>query len=255
MTVREFENLGPDHGVNVPNSVVEMLSGSLGEPLGGWPRKIRDVVLKGAKPKRGRPGAHLPPADLEEASAALEKRIGHKPSSTGLMSYLMYPEVFLKFSKAHQAYGDLETLPTPQFFYGMAKGDEVAIDLEAGKTLVIKFLTIGEPHPDGTRTVFFELNGQPREVTVRDRTLEVKTEARPKADPGIPGQVGAPIPGAVTSVAVELNAAVKQGDRLMVMEAMKMQTTVSAPVSGKVVKKLVAPGEQVDAKDLLLVIE
>jgi pyruvate carboxylase len=255
MTVREFENLGPNHSVNVPNSVVEMVSGSLGEPLGGWPKKIRDVVLKGGKPKRGRPGAHLPAVDLEEAAAGLEKKVGHKPSSSDLMSYLMYPEVFLKFNKARHSYGDLEVLPTPQFFYGMEKGEEVTIDLEPGKTLVVKFLTIGEPHPDGTRTVFFELNGQPREVTVRDRTLEAKSEARAKADPNIPGHVGAPIPGAVTSVAVELNAPVKQGDKLLVMEAMKMQTTVTAPVSGKVVKKLVSPGEQVDAKDLLLVIE
>jgi pyruvate carboxylase len=255
MTVHEFENLGPNHNLNIPNSVVEMVSGSLGEPLGGWPRKIRDVVLRGAKPKRGRPGAHLSSVDLEEAEAALEKKAGHQPSRTDLMSYLMYPEVFLKFAKNRSSFGDLEVLPTPQFFYGMNKGEEITVDLEPGKTLVIKFLTIGEPHPDGTRTVFLELNGQPREVTVRDRSLEAKTEARPKADPNVPGHVGAPIPGAVTIVAVELNEKVEQGDKLLVMEAMKMQTTVSAPTAGKVVKKLVTPGQQVDAKDLLLVIE
>jgi pyruvate carboxylase len=255
MTVHEFENLGPNHNLNIPNSVVEMVSGSLGEPLGGWPRKMREVVLRGGKPKRGRPGAHLPPVDLEEAEAALEKKAGHPPSRTDLMSYLMYPEVFLKFAKNRSSFGDLEVLPTPQFFYGMNKGEETTVDLEPGKTLVIKFLTIGEPHPDGTRTVFLELNGQPREVTVRDRSLEAKTEARPKADPNVPGHVGAPIPGAVTIVAVELNEKVEQGDKLLVMEAMKMQTTVSAPTAGKVVKKLVTPGQQVDAKDLLLVIE
>ena len=255
MTVSEFDNLGPNHNVNIPNSVVEMISGSLGEPLGGWPRKIQQVVLKGGKPNRGRPGAHLPAVDFEETSAGLERKIGRKPSRTDLLSYLMYPEVFVKFTKAYQAHGDLEILPTPQFFYGMQNGEEVAIDLEPGKTLVLKFLTIGEAHPDGTRTVFFELNGQPREVTIRDRSLEVKNEPRLKADPAISGHVGAPIPGAVTSVAVELNATVAQGDKLLVMEAMKMQTTVTAPVAGKVVKKLVAPGQQVDAKDLLLVIE
>jgi len=120
---------------------------------------------------------------------------------------------------------------------------------------VIKFLTVGEPHPDGTRTVFFELNGQPREVTVRDRRLEVKQQAKPKADPNQPGQIGAPIPGVVSTVAVELNQRVEKDDRLLVMEAMKMQSTVYAPVAGTIKQMLVQPGQHVEAKDLLLIIE
>ncbi len=128
----------------------------------------------------------------------------------------------------------MDVLPTPQFYYGMERGADITVELEPGKALVIKFLTIGEPHPDGTRTVFFELNGQPREVTVRDRKLEVTEQAKPKADPGQPGQIGAPIPGVVSTVAVELNQKLKKGDRLLVMEAMKMQSTVYAPVAGTV---------------------
>src|SRR6059036_1947702 len=136
----------------------------------------------------------------------------------------------------------------------MERGADITVELEPGKTLVIKFLTIGEPLPDGTRTVFFELNGQPREVTIRDRSLQVTEKAKPKADPAQPGQIGAPIPGVVSTVAVQLNQQIKKGDRLLVMEAMKMQSTVYAPIGGTVNQLLVTPGQQVEAKDLLLVI-
>jgi pyruvate carboxylase len=167
----------------------------------------------------------------------------------------MYPDVFVKFARARQGWGDVDVLPTPQFYYGMEKGEDIAVELEPGKALVIKFLTVGEPHPDGTRTVFFELNGQPREVSVRDRTLQVTVQAKPKADPAHSGQIGAPIPGVVSTVAVQLNQQLQKGDRLLVMEAMKMQSTVYAPIGGKVTQLLVQPGQQVEAKDLLLVIE
>ena len=252
ITMHEIENLGPRHSLNIPNSVIDMFQGSLGEPQGGWPKKLANVILKGAKPKRGRPGASLPAVKFDQVETELEGKLRHKPSRSELMSYLMYPEVFLKFARNQTNWGDVEVLPTPQFFYGMQKGDEIAVEIEPGKLLIIKFLTIGEPHPDGTRTVFFELNGQPREVTVRDNSLEVKARDREKADPAKPGQVGAPIPGAVTSIAVEMGMPVKQGDKLLVMEAMKMQTTVSAPVAGKVTRLIVQPGQTVEPKDLLL---
>src|SRR6185295_9575358 len=217
-------------------------------------RKLQKILLRGAKPRRGRPGAALPAINLEDTAAALEKKIGHKPLRDEVLSYLMYPDVFLKFSRARQNYGDVEVLPTPEFYYGMERGSDISVELEPGKALVIKFLTIGEPHPDGTRTVFFELNGQPREVAVRDRKLNVTQPAKPKADPNQPGQIGAPIPGVVSTVAVTLNQKLKKGERLLVMEAMKMQSTVYAPVGGTVTQLLVTPGQQVEAKDLLLVI-
>ena len=254
MTVRDLERLGPDHNLTLPNSVVEMFSGSLGEPEGGWPERISEVVLKGKKAQAGRPGDRLPPVDFAETEAAVEKKVGHKVTNTDLLSYVMYPDVFVKFSRARTAYGNVDVLPTPQFFYGLERGDEITAELEAGKLLIIKFLTYSEPQPDGTRTVFFELNGQPREVTVRDRSLQATVEARAKADPGQPGQVGAPIPGAITSISVEVGDQVSKGDRLMVMEAMKMQSTIYSPVAGKVAQKLVSVGDKVDAKDLLLVI-
>jgi pyruvate carboxylase len=254
MTIRDLERLPVHHNLQLPNSVVEMFSGSLGEPEGGWPPQLQRIILRGGEPRPGRPGEHLAPVDLDETKATVEKKVGHKISRTDLMSYLMYPEVFAKFAKARSSYGDVDVLPTPEFFYGIEKGKESTVDLEPGKRLIIKFLTVSEPHPDGTRTVFYELNGQPREVTVRDRSLQPSVAARAKADPSDPGQVGAPIPGAVTSISVDLNQPVSKGDRLMVMEAMKMQTTIYAPISGTVTKKLANVGENVDAKDLLMVI-
>ena len=187
--------------------------------------------------------------------SAVEKKIGRRPTHDETLSYLMYPDVFVKFARNRQAWGDVDVLPTPQFYYGMERGGTITVELEPGKTLVVKFLTVGEPHPDGTRTVFFELNGQPREVTVRDRKLEVKEPPRLKADPAKPGQIGAPIPGVVSTVAVEMSQTVKKGDRLLVMEAMKMQSTVYSPVAGMVRQVLAKPGQHVEAKDLLLVIE
>ena len=253
-TIRELERLGASHNLTLPNSVVEMFSGALGEPDGGWPQGMLEVVLRGQSPKPGRPGEHLAPVNLEETSAMLKEKTGHDISRTDLLSYLMYPQVFLTFDQTRQLYGDVSVLPTPQFYYGMEPGEEIAVELEPGKTLVVKFLTVGEPHPEGKRTVFFELNGQPREVSVQDKSLKVQKVERAKADPVNAGQVGAPIPGAVTSIIVETGDIVSKGDRLLVIEAMKMQTTVYAPVSGKVVEKLVQVGETVDTKDLLMIL-
>jgi pyruvate carboxylase len=254
MTIHELERLGPNHTFTLPNSVVEMFSGALGEPDGGWPSMMVEAVLRGQKPKPGRPGEHLAPVNLEETAAMLREKIGNETSRTDLMSYLMYPQVFLTFAQMRQLYGDVSVLPTPQFYYGMEPGQEITAELEPGKTLIIKFLTVGEPHPEGKRTVFFELNGQPREVTVQDKALKVQKVEHAKADPTNAGHVGAPIPGAVTTIMVETGEAVAKGDRLLVIEAMKMQTTIYSPVSGKVMERHVKVGDTVDAKDLLMVL-
>jgi pyruvate carboxylase len=213
-----------------------------------------EVVLRGQKPKPGRPGEHLAPVNMEETATMLKEKIGNEASRTDLMSYLMYPQVFLAFAQERQLYGDVSVLPTPQFYYGMEPGEEITAELEPGKTLIIKFLTVGEPHPEGKRTVFFELNGQPREVTVQDKTLKARKVERAKADPSNAGHVGAPIPGAITTIMVETGETVAKGDRLLVIEAMKMQTTIYSPVSGKVMEKRAKVGETVDAKDLLIVL-
>ena len=170
------------------------------------------------------------------------------------MSYLLYPDVFLKFDKFRQAHADVSVLPTPAFFYGLKSGEEITVEIEAGKTLIIKYMTASEPHPDGTRTLFFDLNGQPREVNVRDRSLRVVERAHPKADPADPGQVGAPTAGVISGIAVQVNHTVERGAKLMTLEAMKMQSNIYAPIAGRVSKLLVAPGQNVEAKDLLVTI-
>jgi pyruvate carboxylase len=197
----------------------------------------------------------LAPVKIAAVTEELGGKVGREVRRTDVMSYLMYPDVFLAYDRAQQAYSDVSVLPTPVFYYGMKKGEEITVDIEEGKTLVVKFLTVGDPHPDGTRTVFFELNGQPREVTVQDRALKAETKQRRKAEPSKPGEVPAPIPGAVTSVVVAAGEEVEAGDRLLVMEAMKMQTTVYAPVSGRIGELLVQVGDTVETKDLLLTIE
>ena len=186
-TIHELERLGASHALTLPNSVVEMFSGALGEPDGGWPRRMAEVVLRGQLPKPGRPGEHLAPVNMEETAVMLKGKLGDDASRTDLLSYLMYPQVFLAFAQARQLYGDVSVLPTPQFYYGMEHGEEITAEIEPGKTLVIKFLTVGEPHPDGKRTVFFELNGQPREVT---RSRQIAKGAEGAAGQGRSGECG-----------------------------------------------------------------
>ena len=255
MTCEEVAALPEDHSVAFPDSVTDMMAGSLGVPPDGWPEKVQRIILRGAKPIEGRPGAKLPPADFEALKAELTPILHREPEWDETLSYVLYPQVFKDYAAKRQAYSDVSVLPTPVFFYGMQTGEEWTIDLERGKTLVVKFLTVGEPHKDGTRTIFFELNGQPREVRIRDESLKSEEKERPKAQANVAGHVGAPTPGLVTGLFVEAGAEVKRNDKLLTLEAMKMQSTIYAPLDGKVAEVLVGPGEQVEAKDLLVVIE
>jgi pyruvate carboxylase len=247
-------DLDEKHDVPFPNSVVEMFSGALGVPPGGLPKKLQKIILRGQAPLKGRPGANLPPVEFPKEQSLLEEKLGHAVQREDLLSYLLYPEVFFKFDEFRQTHSDVSVLPTPAFFYGLKSGEEITVEIESGKSLIIKFLTISEPHPDGTRTLFFELNGQPREVGVRDRALRLTERAHPKADPGDPGQVGAPTAGVISGLAVQLNHAVERGGKILTLEAMKMQSNIYAPLSGRIVKLFVTPGQHVEAKDLLVTI-
>jgi pyruvate carboxylase len=246
--------LPENHDISLPNSVVEMFSGALGVPPGGWPKKLQRIILRGQAPMKGRPSANLRAANFAAERAELEKKVGHPVETDALLSYLLYPDVFLKYDKFRQTYADASVLPTPAFFYGLQPGEEITVEIESGKTMIVKFLTIGEAHPDGTRTLFFELNGQPREVTVRDRALRVVERSHPKVNSEDPGQVGAPTAGLVSSIAVQVNHPVERGAKLLTLEAMKMQSNIYAPIAGRVTKLHVAPGQHVEAKDLLVVI-
>jgi pyruvate carboxylase len=246
--------LDEKHDLSLPNSVVEMFSGVLGVPPGGWPKKLQKIILRGQLPLKGRPSANLEAVSLETEQKSLEKKVNHPIRRDDLLSYLLYPEVFTKYDKFRQTYGDVSVLPTNAFFYGLLSGEEITVEIESGKSLIIKFLTASEPHPDGTRTLFFELNGQPREVNVRDRALRVVERAHPKADPADPGHVAAPTAGVISGIAVQANHLVERGAKLLTLEAMKMQSNIYAPISGRITKLLVSPGQNVEAKDLLVTI-
>jgi pyruvate carboxylase len=238
-----------------PESVVEFFEGRLGQPPGGFPRVLQKRVLRGRKPLRGRPGASLPPADFAAVRRDLEKDLHRPVSDRDVLSHLLYPRVFPPFAAHQQRYSDTSVLPTPVFFYGMESREEISVDIEPGKTLIIKFLTVGDPHEDGTRLVFFELNGQPREVLVQDHSLAGEVKTPPRADPADPRQIGAPMPGLVVRVTVAPGEEVAAGQKLITLEAMKMETTVYAEKAARVADVLVRPGTQVKTGDLLLRME
>ena len=255
MTCDEVRNLSPDHNVGFPESVIDMMRGSLGEPPGGWPEDVREILLCRRDPIEGRASARLPEADLDAASRTAAKLLGSKPRACDALSYLLYPEVFREFAKVRRKRADVGVLPTPVFFYGLDMDGECFFDIEPGKRLIVKFLALGEPQPNGTRTVFFELNGQPREVRVRDRSLQAARPAARKASSRDPGHVGAPTPGLVTGLFVAAGEEVEANAKLLTLEAMKMQSTIYAPEAGTVREVLVEAGSQVQSKDLLLTLE
>ena len=239
-------NLGP--GLPFPESVKDMLAGGLGTPLGGWPRDVVEVVLGKAKVKTAR----APKVSLSAVRSELAAKWKHQPTDDELYSHLMYPDVFAEFSKFTREFGDVSVLPTPAFFYGLKPGEEITVDIEEGKTLFIKLVNIGTSDKDGRRIISFELNGMSREATATDRSVQPKTTARAKADPAKPLEIAAPIPGMITSVDTGHGARVAKGDKLLTLEAMKMQTTLYAPVDGVVEELLASIGDAVDGGDLLV---
>jgi len=245
--------LDPKREVAFPESVVEFFEGKLGQPPGGFPSALQARILRGRTPMTERPGALLPDADLATARTELETKLGRTPTDEDVISYVLYPKVFLDFAAAEASYSDLSVLPTSVFFHGMATGEEASIEIEPGKTLIVKFLTVGEGQPDGKRVVYFELNGQPREVLVADKSLsEGAVKGRPKAESGNAKHVAAPMPGSIVAVTVAVGEEVAPGQKLLSLEAMKMETTLYAERGGRVAEVLVRPGSQVDGGDLLI---
>ena len=247
--------LDPKRDIAFPASVVEMLKGDLGQPPGGWPKDLQAKALKGENPITVRPGSLLAPADLAATRASAEKTCGRQLNDDELASYLMYPKVFTEFATMIRRYGPVSVLPTPVFFYGMQPGQEMAIEIEPGKTLVLVLMTLGATDEEGQVKVFFELNGQPRIIWVRNLDAAVKTAARRKAEEGNDSHVAAPMPGSVSTLAVRLGQDVKAGDVVATLEAMKMETVLHAPRDGKIAEILVSPGQQIDARDLLMRLE
>ena len=239
---------------SIPESVIDLVSGAMGQPPGGFPKQVQQRILGNRKPFTDRPGATLPPADFEKARKRLQALNVRKPTDRDVVSYLLYPKVYEEFVAHQQKFDVTSTLPTPIFFYGMEPGEEFSVEIEAGKTLFIKFLTTGSAHPDGTRTVFFELNGQPRDVTVTDHSMEATVKKNIKADPTNPTHIAASMPGMVVQAAVNIGDTVTRGQKLLAVEAMKMQTTINADRDGKIAQLLVKASSQVETGDLLLTI-
>ncbi|GAB6041014.1 pyruvate carboxylase [Endothiovibrio diazotrophicus] len=248
--------LDKDRELAFPASVVDLIGGHMGHPYQGFPEAVVKRILRGEEPLKGRPGDTLEPADFEAAKEVVRGLILQEPNTQQVVSHLLYPKVYEEFARHQVEYYDTSGLPTPVFFYGMKEGEEIAVEIERGKTLIIRYLTVGAPTVEGIRTVFFELNGHPRDVSVRDLSIEqAESGRRPRADAGNPAHLGSAMPGMVVNVAVSVGDWVRKGQKLLVLEAMKMESTVYAERDGKVRELPVHPGTQVQSGDLLAVIE
>ncbi len=238
--------------IDFPESVITFFRGYLGQPHGGFPEELQRIILKGGDFFASRPGELLPPVDFDEISAMLEEKLDRQVNDLDVMSYVMYPQVFLDMQKRQQEFGNVSVLDTPTFFYGLRLGEEIAIDIEEGKTLMVKLVSIGEADPEGIRTIYYELNGQPREINIRDSSAKITVAQRLKADPSDPGQIGASMPGKVLKVFVKPGDKAKKGEQIIVTEAMKMETTMQAPFSGIVKGVHVKAGNSIETGDLLI---
>ncbi|CAN7315055.1 pyruvate carboxylase [Pararhizobium sp. LjRoot255] len=251
LTVADVEN--PARDVSFPDSVVSMLKGDLGQPPGGWPKALQKKALKGDKAYTERPGSLLADADLDKERKDIETKLERKVTDFEFASYLMYPKVFTDYAQAADTYGPVSVLPTPAYFYGLSAGEELLPELEKGVSLVILHQAKSEPDEQAMVKVFFELNGQPRLIKVPDRNRSASSAARRKADLGNAAHLGAPMPGVISTVSVSAGQTVKSGDVLLSIEAMKMETALHAEKDGTIAEVLVRTGDQIDAKDLLIV--
>src|SRR6056297_1243802 len=254
LTRADVEN--PEKDVSFPDSVIDMMRGNLGQPPGGWPKALQKKILKDEKPFIERPGLRAEPVDIEAERAKVSKELGGiEIDDEDLNAYLMYPKVFTDYAARHETYGPVRSLPTRIFFYGMEQGEEITAEIDPGKTLEIRLQGVGETQDDGEVRVFFEMNGQPRTVRVPNRKAKSASGARPKAEMGNPNHIGAPMPGVVATVGISVGQKVKDGDLLLTIEAMKMETGLHAERDATIKAVHVQPGGQIDAKDLLVELE
>ena len=238
-----------------PESVIDLVGGMMGQPPGGFDKKLIKRVLQNREPMTGRPGATLPPADFDAAGKEIEKFLDREPSRREIITYLLYPKVYRTYAEHHKKYGDVSCIPTPYFFFGQFPNEEFTVVIEEGKSLIVKFLTMDGGNASGYRTVFYELNGQPRDASVLDKSLGEEVAARAKADPDNLKHVGSTMPGMVVTVAVKAGDKITKGQKLITLEAMKMETTVNAELNATVAKVNVSPGIQVEAGDLMIELE
>jgi pyruvate carboxylase len=247
--------LDPSRDIAFPSSVVEMLRGDLGQPPGGWPEDIQWRVLGEEKAITVRPGSLLEEKDLDVTRECAFAECRKALSDQEFASYLMYPKVFASFCDARRRFGPVCALPTPTYFYGMKPGDEINVTIEEGKTLIVRLTAIGDVEEDGAVRVYFELNGQPRVITMADRRHRQTRIHRRIADPADENQIAAPMPAVVSALAVRQGQMVRAGELMVTLEAMKMETAILAPRDCSIRELLVNAGQSIDAKELLLVLE
>ncbi len=243
------------HELTFPQGVIDFFKGMIGQPYGGFPEELQKIILKSERPLTCRPGELLEPVDFEMKKVELEKKLGHQVSFRDTLSAVLYPGVFEEFDRFRQDHSDTSFLPTPVFFYGLDIGDEVTIDIEAGKTLIVKLNAIGRVREDGTRHIYFELNGEPRSATVTDLAAVVDETSHVKADPDNGHEIGAPMPGRIFKLMVQVGDQVSAGDVVVVTEAMKMETNVKATKSGTVRELMFSEGAQIEQGDLLAILD
>lgn len=251
----EADVLAKGEYLDFPDSVVELFQGYLGQPYQGFPEELQKVILKGRKALEVRPGELLEDINFNHLSDELQKEIGRKVTNLETLSYALYPKVFQEYLNTVEQYGNISVLDTPTFLYGLRLGEEIEVEIETGKTLILKLVSIGQPQADGTRVVYFELNGQPREVNIKDESIKSAVASRLKADPKNEQHISATMPGTVVKVVAEKGEKVERGDHLMITEAMKMETTVQAPFSGIIKDIYVKSGDSIQTGDLLLELE
>lgn len=244
-------------GLSYPDSVVEYFKGMIGQPDGGFPEELQKIVLKDIAPITARPGTLLEDVDFEEIKASLKEKYGLAHCDDAVMSqkavsYALYPKVYDDYCEHFEAYNDVTRLESHVYFYGLRKGEETTIKINEGKELIIKFMEMSDPDAEGNRILTFEVNGMLRELSVMDKNLEVITDRKLKADKSNPCHLGSTIPGTVEKVLVKEGDEIKVNMPLMVVEAMKMETTVVSKVNGTVDKLYVTAGDRVNNEDLLI---
>ncbi len=241
--------------ISFPESVVSLFKGDIGQPVGGFDPQLQKLILKDVKPYTERPNEHLAPVDFDKELERLKEKFDASVTFTDLLSYLLYPKVFEDFYAKHKEYGEVWHVPTINFFYGLKDDEEVLIEIDKGKSILVRLLTCTEPDEDGKRKVFMRLNGQTRIIEVKDRSQKVLTKENIKADKGNSKQIGAPLQGKLSQILIKKGDDVKRNQPLFVIEAMKMETTIAANDAGKVKEIILLAGSMVKADDLVLVME
>lgn len=241
--------------IDFPQSVVSFFMGEIGQPEGGFPKKLQALILKGKKPLTDRPNKHLAPLDLQAEYTDFKNKYGNDLPFSSYLSYKFYPKITEDAIKMFREYGDLAVVPTRNFFYAMQLGDETSIEISPGKTLLIRLMSIGPADEKGVRIVFFKLNGQTRNLEVHDKTIAVTHIENRKVDKNNDNHIGSPLQGLLSNVFIEVNQAVKKNQPLFIIEAMKMETTITAIRDGIVKDLILKSGDLVSTDDLILILE